>query len=148
MTAAVSEAGNLPDGSTDYDALVGMVLLLKNRFAIEDVRILLESAGDDNPAAAHGFAVSAGLLADIDERLPRAVLRCAFAARTELYRDWGKPEAEHIARTELYSKGWSGASEVLLGVVCAVIGHLLRDSLLISKSDLEGPVRRAGPCHC
>jgi hypothetical protein len=83
-------------------AFVGMVLLLKNHFTIEDVRILLESAGDENPAPAHGFAVSAGLLADIDERLPRAVLRCAFAARTDLHRDWGKPEAEHIARTERY----------------------------------------------
>src|ERR1700730_15581184 len=62
---------------------------------------LLESAGDDNPAASHGFAVSAGLLAEIDERLPRAVLRCAFAAQTRPHREWRKPDAEYNARVEL-----------------------------------------------
>jgi hypothetical protein len=78
-----------------------MVLLLKNRFAIKDVRTLLESAGDDNPAASHGFAVSAVLLAEINECLPRAVLRCAFGARTRPHRQWQKPEAEYNARVEL-----------------------------------------------
>jgi hypothetical protein len=82
-------------------AFVGMVLLLKNRFDIKDVRTLLESAGDDNAAASHGFAVSAGLLAEIDECLPRAVLRCAFGARTRPHRQWRKPEAEYNARLEL-----------------------------------------------
>jgi hypothetical protein len=82
-------------------AFVGMVLLLKNCFAIEDVRTLLESAGDDNPTASHGFAVSAGLLAEIDERLARAMLRCAFAASARPHREWRKPEAEHNARVEL-----------------------------------------------
>ena len=56
-------------------AFVGMILLLKNRFAIEDVLTILEVAGDDNPAAAHGFAAAAGVIAAIDERLPRAILR-------------------------------------------------------------------------
>jgi GNAT superfamily N-acetyltransferase len=83
-------------------AFVGMVLLLKNRFAIEDVRSLLESAGNDDPAASRGFAVSAGLLADIDERLPRAALRCSFWARTRPHRQWRKPEAEYNARVELF----------------------------------------------
>jgi ribosomal protein S18 acetylase RimI-like enzyme len=82
-------------------AFVGMVLLLKNRFAIEDVRTLLESAGNDDPAASRGFAVSAGLLAEVDERLPRAVLRCSFGARTRPHRHWRKPEAEYNARLEL-----------------------------------------------
>jgi hypothetical protein len=82
-------------------AFAGMVLLLKNRFALEDVRTLLESAGNDNPAASHGFTASAGLLAEIDERLPRAVLRCAFAARTMPHRSWRKPEVEYNARVEL-----------------------------------------------
>ena len=82
-------------------AFVGMTLLLKNRFDIKDVRTLLESAGDDNPAASHGFAVSAALLAKIEERLPRAVLRCAFRARTRPHRQWRKPEAEYNARVEL-----------------------------------------------
>ena len=58
-------------------------------------------SGDDNPAACHGFAVSAGVVAEIDERLPRAVLRCAFAARAMPDRDWRTPEAENNARVAL-----------------------------------------------
>lgn len=95
-------------------AFVGMVLLLKNRFAIEDVSTLLESAGDENPAASHGFMVSAGLLAEIDERLPRAVLRCAFAARTRLHREWRKQEAEYNARVELSRQKVNGAIDAEL----------------------------------
>jgi hypothetical protein len=89
--------------------------LLKNRFALEDVRTLLESAGNDNPAASHGFTVSAGLLAEIDERLPRAVLRCAFAARTMPHRDWRKPEAEYNARVELSRQKVKDAIDAELG---------------------------------
>lgn len=81
---------------------VGIALLLRNRFDFADVRTLLESAGNDNPAAAHGFAATAGLLANIDERLPRAVLRCAFAARTTPRRSWRMAESEHISRNELH----------------------------------------------
>jgi hypothetical protein len=82
-------------------AFFGIVLLLKNHFAIDDVQMLLEAAGHDNPAAAYGFAVAAGLLAEVDERLPRSVLRCAFVGRTRPHRDWQKPEAEYIARADL-----------------------------------------------
>jgi hypothetical protein len=82
-------------------AFVGITLLLKNRFAMTDVRTLLESAGDDNPAASHGFGVSAALLAEIDQRLPRAVLRCAFGACTRVHRQWRKPEPEYNAAVAL-----------------------------------------------
>jgi GNAT superfamily N-acetyltransferase len=81
---------------------VGIVLMLKNRFDIKDVRTLLESAGDDNPAASHGFAVAAGLLDEIDECLPRAVLRCAFGASIRPHRQWRREaEAEYHAHAEL-----------------------------------------------
>jgi hypothetical protein len=95
-------------------AFVGVVLLLKNRFAIEDVRTLLESAGNDDPAASRGFAVSAGLLAEIDERLPRAVLRCSFWACISPRRQWRKPEAEYNARVELFRKKVRDAIEAEL----------------------------------
>jgi hypothetical protein len=52
-----------------------------NCFSVDDIRTLLESAGDENPAAARGFAVTTTLIAQVDERLPRSVLRCAFAGR-------------------------------------------------------------------
>jgi hypothetical protein len=83
-------------------AFVGTVLLLRNRFAMEDVQTLLEAAGDDNPAAAQGFVFVAAALAAIDERLPRAVLRCAFAACVQAHRQWGLSEAEYAARVAVH----------------------------------------------
>jgi len=85
-------------------AFAGMVLLLKNRFDVADVRALLDSAGNDNPAAAHGFSATAGLLAEIDERLPRAVLRCALAARNHPRRIWRMPESEYLSLLKIYSQ--------------------------------------------
>ncbi|MDI6739235.1 MAG: ATP-binding protein, partial [Candidatus Edwardsbacteria bacterium] len=68
-------------------AFVGMIHALKDRSGTEDVRALLEVAAR-NPAAAHGFGAAAITLASIDERLPRAVLRCAFAASIRPRREW------------------------------------------------------------
>ena len=82
-------------------AFVGTVLLLKNRFAIEDFRTVLEAAGDDNPAAAQGFVIVVRDLAAIDERLPRAVLRCAFAACVQPRRLWNEREEVYTVRSEL-----------------------------------------------
>src|ERR1017187_7538375 len=50
-------------------AFVGTVLLLRNRFAMEDVHTLLDAAGDDNPAAAQGFVYVVAALAAIDSPL-------------------------------------------------------------------------------
>jgi hypothetical protein len=90
-------------------AFVGLVLLLKNRFTIKDVVTLLESAGDVNPAAARGFEVCAALVSQIDERLPRAVLRSAFTACTKPHREWRKPETEYQARLEIFQQRVSEA---------------------------------------
>ena len=81
-------------------AFVGMIHSLKDRAASENVRDLLEVAVRDDQAAAHGFGAAATTLASIDERLPRAVLRCAFAAciRASHERDLQKEEVE--ARSE------------------------------------------------
>ena len=93
---------------------VGMVLLLKNRFAIEDVRSLLEAAGDESPAAAHGFALTAGVLAEIDERLVQSVLRCAFTACVQPRPDWRLEETEAAARSEKYREKVQSAIEAEL----------------------------------
>jgi hypothetical protein len=85
-------------------AFVGMILLLKNCFAIEDVRTIFEVAGDDNPAGAHGFAAAAGVIAAIDERIPRAILRCALSARVQPRRDWNESEATYTAHSETQRK--------------------------------------------
>jgi hypothetical protein len=93
---------------------VGMVLLLKNRFAMDDVRSLLEAVGDESPAAAHGFALTAGVLAEIDERLVRSVLRCGFTACLQPRPHWRLEEAEVAARSEKYRQKVQSAIEAEL----------------------------------
>ncbi len=81
-------------------AFVGMIYSLKDHAAAEDVRALLEVAARGNPAAAHGFGAAAITLASFDERLPRAVLRCAFTACIRPSREWDLAENEVAARSE------------------------------------------------
>lgn len=81
-------------------AFVGMVHLLKDCTALADVRALLGVAIRDEPAAAHGFGAGATTLASIDERLSRAVLRCAFAACIRPSREWDISEEEVSTRSE------------------------------------------------
>jgi hypothetical protein len=85
-------------------AFVGMTHVVKGTALAGDVRGLLEVAAREEPAAAHGFAVAATTLASMDERLPRAVLRCAFAACIRPKREWDLPEGEAAARAERHSQ--------------------------------------------
>jgi hypothetical protein len=93
---------------------VGMVLMLKNRFEVEDVRSLLQAAGDESPAAAHGFALTVGVLAEIDERLVRSVLRCAFAACVQPRPQWRLEETEAAGRSKKYVEKVQNAIEAEL----------------------------------
>jgi hypothetical protein len=96
-------AYRMPDGLQHNPiaiAFVGTALLLKNRLDMADVRTLLESAGDASPAAAEGFRYAVGILAAVDERLPRAVLRCAFSGCVQPVRQWNMSEEHHKARLE------------------------------------------------
>ncbi len=61
-------------------AFAGMIHSLTDTPTPDHVRALLEVAARDNPAAAHGLLAAASTLAGIDGRLPRAILRCSFAA--------------------------------------------------------------------
>ena len=61
-------------------AFAGTVHAAKDKRGSEEIRAILEIAAHGDPAAAHGFGPTAELLASIDERLPRAVIRCAFAS--------------------------------------------------------------------
>jgi len=80
-------------------AFFGMIHALKDRCATEDIRTILEVAAH-KPAAAHGFGAGAITLATIDERLPRAVLRCAFGGSIRPRRNWDLPQEEFPVRTE------------------------------------------------
>jgi hypothetical protein len=81
-------------------AIVGMICLLRDGITPDDMRALLEVAARDNPAAAHGFGAAASTLGALDERLPRAVLRCAFAAAIRPSRHWSLSEEENAARAD------------------------------------------------
>jgi hypothetical protein len=83
-------------------AFFGLVLLLKYDPQAGDLRTLLVAAGSKNPAAVHGFSAAAAILASIDERFPRAMLRCAFTACIHPRRGWDVTEEEAKRRAEAY----------------------------------------------
>lgn len=85
-------------------AFVGMIHALKDRATTGDMRSLLEVAASDNPAAAHGLGPAASTLASIEERLLRAVLRCAFAACIRPSHGWRIPEEEVATRSERHQQ--------------------------------------------
>ena len=61
-------------------AFVGITHLLENNSSPADIRVLLDLAARKDCAATPGFAGTASTLERIDERLPRAILRTAFAS--------------------------------------------------------------------
>ncbi len=79
-------------------AYAGLIHALRHRSTPEDVRSLLEVAATGNHAAAHGLGTFAAVLADVDSRLPRAVLRCAFNASVVENRAWDASQEEVKAR--------------------------------------------------
>jgi hypothetical protein len=85
-------------------AFVGMVHALKAGIRPGDLRALLEAAARSDPAAAHGCGSVAAQIAAIDERLPRSLLRCAFAAAIRTRRRWDTPEAEVAKQAEEYRR--------------------------------------------
>ena len=95
-------------------AFVGLIHALKHKSGTEELRTLLEVATRKEPAAAHGFGVAATVLAAIDERLPRAVLRCALAACIRTHHKWGVPKDEVPTRIDSHRKRVQAAVEAEL----------------------------------
>lgn len=81
-------------------AFVGLIHLLRDRSGPTDLRAMLEVVGRGNPALARGFPVAANTLAAVDERLPKAVLRCALATCIRPQRKWDLSEDETAARSD------------------------------------------------
>ena len=77
-------------------------LYLRDPAATEQLRTLLEIAARESPAAAHGFLVAAPRLAKLDERIPKAITRCAFAAAVKPIRQWDVSEQEASRRAAVY----------------------------------------------
>jgi hypothetical protein len=82
-------------------AFAGIAELYRRDPTPARLRILLEIAARGSPAGAHGFAVAANGLADVDERIPRAILRCAFAAAIKPVRQWDVTPEEAARRGAL-----------------------------------------------
>ena len=85
-------------------AFVGLTYLLRDRTAPADLRAILEIAAREEPAGAHGFATTNSVLAAIDERLPRAVLRCALTATIRARGSWNSGAEEERSLTERYQE--------------------------------------------
>jgi hypothetical protein len=78
-------------------AFVGLANVLRHENTPQNQRRLLELAVGD-AAGGRGFQVTAPILAEIDERLPRAILRCAFSANVRLHHVWDLREEKRAAR--------------------------------------------------
>lgn len=81
-------------------AFVGLIHLFRDRSGPADVRAMLEVVGRGNPALARGFPWVANAVAAVDERLPKAVLRCALATCIRPHREWDLSEDETAARSD------------------------------------------------
>ena len=81
-------------------AFIGIVHLLRRNVEPADVRALLEAASRQDLLAASGFRVAADSLAAMDERLPRAVLRTAFASCICTRRRRGYPRESPLAGSD------------------------------------------------
>ncbi|HIH2750283.1 ATP-binding protein [Burkholderia aenigmatica] len=81
-------------------AYTGLIYALVHRNTQEDVRVLLAVAAEGHHAAAHGFGAAIEALLRVDERLPRALLRCALRACIVPARKWDISEEEKTARGE------------------------------------------------
>jgi hypothetical protein len=60
-------------------AFVGLVHETKRNTTSDNVRLILEAVSNGDGLIASGLKTVVGILESLDERLPRAVLRCAFA---------------------------------------------------------------------
>jgi ABC-type cobalamin/Fe3+-siderophores transport system ATPase subunit len=95
-------------------AFAGMALLMKHRFDMADLRTLLEVAAD-NAGVAQGFPAVAQTLAQIDERIPKAILRCALAACTQPWRRWSRDNGPFETQREIYRANVKAAVDAEIG---------------------------------
>ena len=66
------------------------------------------------PAAAHGFIAAASEVAAANDRLPKAIVRCAFRASIYATRHWGGREEDRAAREQQHRRAVDAAVEAEL----------------------------------
>ncbi|MGE3647652.1 MAG: hypothetical protein AB7G10_04900 [Reyranellaceae bacterium] len=92
----------------------GISALYRREPTTARLRSLLNMAARESPAAAHGFAAVAAHLAEVDERIPKAIVRCGFAACVKPIRQWSLSEEEADRRAAIYAEGVTNAAEAEL----------------------------------
>lgn len=85
-------------------AFAGFAELYRREPTEAHVRTLLGIAARRSPAGAHGFAAAAARLAERDERIPQAIIRCAFVACVRPDHQWDVSEEEAGRRAALYAE--------------------------------------------
>jgi hypothetical protein len=96
-------------------AFAGIAELYRRDPTPARLRALLEIAARKSPAGAHGFVVAATKLADLDERIPKAIMRCAFKAAVKPLRERDVSEDEAARRAALYARQTVKAVQEELG---------------------------------
>jgi hypothetical protein len=120
-------------------AFAGIAELYRRDPTPARLRALLEIAARESPAAAHGFLVAATDLADLDERLPKAIMRCAFTAAAKPVRQWDVSEEEAARRAALYTtRTVKAVEEELAWLNCASAEPAWPDF----EAERSRPVRR------
>jgi hypothetical protein len=92
-------------------AFAGIAELYRRQPDGARLRSLLDIAARESPAGAHGFAAAAVRLAEIDERIPKAIIRCGLTACVKPIRQWDVSEAEAARRAALYAERTAKAVE-------------------------------------
>jgi len=92
-------------------AFAGLAELYCRDPTMARIQTLLEIAARESPAGAHGFATKVADLAAIDERIPKAIARCGFAACVKPICRADMSEEEVARRAALYAEQTKKAVE-------------------------------------
>jgi hypothetical protein len=85
-------------------AFAGFAELYRREPTSARLRTLLDIAARESPAGAHGFAASAAGLAEVDERIPKAIIRCGFAVCVKPIHQRDVGEEGAARRAALYAE--------------------------------------------
>ena len=100
-------------------AFAGLTQLYRHEPNALRLRILLDIAARDNPAGAHGFTAAVEILAEIDERIPKAIVRCGLAACVKPIRRRDMSEEEKARRFAAHAENSSTVVEAELAWLSA-----------------------------
>ena len=93
-------------------AFAGIAYAMGDGAAREEVAALLALV--HRPAAAHGFIAAASEVAAANDRLPQAIVRCAFRASIYATRHWDGRDEDQAARVQQHCRAVDAAIEAEL----------------------------------